>query len=252
MKQHPTARRVLIIGFWILVWQTASLFIHNRIVFVGPADVIRSFFMLVPQPDFWRAVAGTFGRISLGFLAGFVCGAAFGGLAYRFPAVGEFLEPVVTLMKSIPVASFVILALIWIGSKNLAVFISFTVVFPTLYLNTAAGLASADPKLLEMAQVFSIRPLKRVRYIYIPALLPYLTSACRVALGMSWKSGVAAEVIGVPAHTIGENLYMAKIYLSTADLFAWTIVIILASALFEKVFLWILDMAGKRLHAERI
>ena len=82
---------------------------------------------------------------------------------------------------------------------------------------------------------------RRVRYIFVPALLPYLKSGCRIALGMSWKSGVAAEVIGVPDHSVGEKLYMAKIYLNTGDVLAWTLVIILVSTLFERAVLGILD-----------
>lgn len=230
-------RQVLIILFWIALWQIASLMIDNAIVLVGPVDVIRSFSVLLTQPDFWRSILQSFGNIVLGFLAAFLSGILMGILAYRFSFFKDFLEPLILLMKSIPVASFVILALIWIGSKNLSIFISFTVVFPVIYINTIAGLKSTDIKLLEMAQVFSIPPTRQISRIYLPALMPYLVSGCNIALGMSWKSGIAAEVIGVPTHTIGEHLYMAKIYLSTADLFAWTIVIILVSILFEKLFL---------------
>ena len=102
-------------------------------------------------------------------------------------------------------------------------FISFLVVFPILYVNTIAGLESTDLRLKEMALVFHVSLPRRIRFIYLPALMPYLISSCKIALGMSWKSGIAAEVIGVPSHTIGENLYMAKIYLATPDVFAWTI-----------------------------
>lgn len=247
MRENPRARRTAIIIFWIAVWQLAGMLIDNSIVFVGPLDVLRSFSLLIPEADFWRSIAISFGKISAGFLSAFLCGVLLGSLAYHGRLLKEMLEPVVSLMKSIPVASFVILALIWIGSKNLSVFISFTVVFPVIYINTIAGLESTDPRLLEMAQVFSIRLWKRVHYIYVPALLPYLVSGCKVALGMSWKSGIAAEVIGVPTNTIGENLYMAKIYLSTADLFAWTIVIIIVSSLFEKLFLLLLQAGIRRL-----
>lgn len=240
---HP--RKLIILLFWIAIWQLASMAIGNDIVLVGPGDVVRSFVFLLPTADFWKAIAWSFGRISLGFLLAFAAGIALGSLAFCFPVFQEFLEPMILLMKSVPVASFVILALIWIGSRNLAVFISFLVVFPILYVNTITGLKSTGPKLLEMAQVFRIPAAGRIRHIYLPALFPYLTSGCKVALGMSWKSGIAAEVIGIPTHTIGENLYMAKIYLSTADLFAWTIVIILASALFEQAFLRLLQAALK-------
>ena len=155
-------------------------------------------------------------------------------------------DPPVQLMKTVPVASFVILALIWTGSKNLSVFISFLVVYPMIHVNTKAGLISADRELLEMAEVFHIPFIRRALYIYRTALYPYLKSACRTALGMGFKSGIAAEVIGVPDGSIGEGLYLAKIYLSTAELFAWTVAIILVSSLFEKGFLWILKKcAGK-------
>ncbi len=241
MTRRFPLRKLSIILFWIIVWQIASLLIGNDILFVGPLDVARSFSMLLPDGSFWISVFQSFGKISLGFLAAFLAGILTGSLAFRFPAIKELLEPLILLTKSVPVASFVILALIWVGSENLAVFISFLVVFPILYVNTISGLESTDRKLLEMAQVFSIRPLPRIRFIHLPALQPYLANACRIALGMSWKSGIAAEVIGVPSHTIGENLYMAKIYLSTADLFAWTIVIIVVSAAFEKLFLWLMQ-----------
>ncbi len=244
MPRH-NMRKCLIILFWIAVWQFASLLIPNRIVFVGPWDVLHAFGALLPTGDFWRSVGYSFFRISLGFGSAFLCGIAAGSLAFRFRLLGELLEPVIALIKSVPVASFVILALIWIGSQNLAVFISFLVVFPIIYVNTRTGLQGADPQLLEMAQVFSVRLPGRVRCIYLPALMPYLVSGCRVALGMSWKSGIAAEVIGVPSHTIGENLYLAKIYLNTADLFAWTVVIILVSMLFEKLVLWLLKEGGR-------
>lgn len=247
MKQKLRVRRIMIILFWVAVWQAASMLIDNSIVFVGPVDVLRSFHILAPEPGFWKSIANSFGKISAGFLSAFLCGVLGGSLAYRQKLLKDILEPIIMLMKSIPVASFVILALIWIGSKNLSVFISFTVVFPVVYINTIAGLKSTDPKLLEMAEVFSIRLPKRIHYIYVPALLPYLISGCKVALGMSWKSGIAAEVIGVPANTIGENLYMSKIYLSTADLFAWTIVIIIVSTIFEKLFLFLIQAFSKKL-----
>ncbi len=119
-------------------------------------------------------------------------------------------------------------------------FIAFLVVVPMIYSSTLAGLKSADRRLLEMARVFSMPFWKRLRFIYIPAVLPYLMSGCRTALGMSWKSGIAAEVIGIPGQSIGEQLYYAKLYLDTAGLFAWTFVIILASSAFEALFLWLL------------
>ena len=229
-------RRFSIILFWIVLWQIAASVIRNRIFLVGPVDTLRALFEQVQNPSFWSAIAFSFARICVGFFLAFFFGLFTGSLAYRFPIVDEFLEPPVQLMKTVPVASFVILALIWTGSKNLSIFISFLVVYPMIHVNTKAGLLSTDRELLEMAVVFHVPFVRRALYIYRGALYPYLKSACRTALGMGFKSGIAAEVIGVPDGSIGEGLYLAKIYLSTAELFAWTVVIIAVSSLFEVGF----------------
>ena len=88
---------------------------------------------------------------------------------------------------------------------------------------------------------------RRVKAIWLPAVLPAFRQGCSVALGICWKSGVAAEVIGLPNGSIGDALYRAKITLSTGELFAWTFVIILLSAAFEKLFLRALDAVSRAL-----
>ena len=247
MKQIPDwFRKTLILLFWLLLWQVFSLLVHNRIFLVGPIDTLTALGAQIKSPVFWQAIWFSFGRISLGFFLAFFTGILTGTLSWLKPLIGEILDPAVQFMKSIPVASFVILALIWTGAKNLSVFIAFLVVFPVIHVNTIAGLLSTDEKLVEMARVFHVPVYKRAYYIYRISLFPYLLSACRIALGMGFKSGIAAEVIGVPDGSIGEGLYMAKIYLSTAELFAWTLTIIVVSALFEKVFLVLLKKCAGR------
>ena len=165
--------------------------------------------------------------------------ATLAALAAALRWVEVLLRPLMLTIKSIPVASFIILALMWLRSAgNLAVFISFLMVLPVVYTNTLAGIRETDARLLEMAAVFRVPPAKRVRYLYVPAALPYFRSACTVGLGLCWKSGVAAEVIGITSGSIGEALYNAKILFSTAELLAWTVVIVLLSLAFERLFLW--------------
>lgn len=243
---HKPWQRIFIALFWLSLWQIIAKFIHNPIILVGPVETLLSLERMILSWDFWLSIAHSFGKISVGFLSAFFIGILLGSCAYRFPAVQEFLEPVMTLMKSVPVASFVILALIWVGAQYLAVFIAFFVVLPIIYVNTLAGLQSTDKSLLEMAAVFHIPLGKKVRFLYFPAALPFLISGCRIALGMSWKSGVAAEVIGLPANSIGERLYLSKIYLETSDLFAWTLTIIVVSSLFERLFLWLLSRMERK------
>ena len=233
--------------FWLLLWQVGAMAINQRIILVSPLRVLARLIELAPTLEFWSAIGYSLVRITAGFLLGVVAGTLLAALSARFRRVEELLAPALLAIKSIPVASFVILALILFSSRNLSVLISFLIVLPVLYTNILSGIRAADPQLLEMARVFRIPTLRSIRYVYLPQVLPYFQSACGSALGLCWKSGIAAEVIGMPDGSIGEQLQQAKIYLNTPDLFAWTLVIVLVSLVFEKVFLILLKWGERAL-----
>jgi len=120
-------------------------------------------------------------------------------------------------------------------------------VMPVIYTNVLNGIRNTDTKLLEMADVFGIPARRRIMYIYVSQILPFFQSACLVGLGLCWKAGIAAEVIGIPGGSIGERLYMAKIYFTTPDLFAWTLTIIIISVVFEKLFMLLIRFLIRRI-----
>lgn len=237
-ESRKQIRKAAVILFWLTVWQAAAAWTDNQILLAGPLQVLDSFIENIMHPDFFPVILSSLTRIGAGFFLAFFAGAVLGAVSCRLSLVEELLSPVISVLKSIPVASFVVLLLIWFGSGRLSFFISFLIVFPNVYVNTVAGVRSTDAKLLEMAWVFEMGSGRKFFYLYRPALMPYLDSCLKISLGMSWKSGVAAEIIGLPQSSLGERLYMSKIYLDTAGLFAWTITIVLVSFLFEKVVLW--------------
>ena len=228
---------------WLLLWQLGAMALNQTILLVSPVQVVARLWQLLPQGEFWSAVGFSFLRITLGFLLACVVGTALGVLASRFRVVRDLCAPLMATVKSIPVASFIILVLVWVPSRNLSVVISFLMVAPIVYQNVLGGISNMDHKLTEMADVFQVPFARRLRYLYLPQVAPFFRSACAVGLGLCWKSGVAAEVIGLPDGSIGERLYEAKVYLDTPDLFAWTLVIVLVSIAFEKLFLFLLDRA---------
>lgn len=232
--------RILAVLAALAVWQLAAMSVGSRILLATPWQALGRLLALLPTAGLWRTVGCSFVRIAGGFLLALALGTALALAAYRRRMVETLLRPYVVVIKSVPEASFIILALIWMGSARLPLFISFLMVFPVIYGNTLQGLKSTDPQLLEMARLFRVPWARRLRYIHLPALEPFLLAGCSTALGMSWKAGVAAEVIGVVGGSIGERLYEAKIYLETADLLAWTVVIVAVSALFERLFLALL------------
>ena len=234
MKQ---LRKAIIIFCWLLVWAVLCRIIQNKILLAGPIETLQALCKMVTTSSFWAACGGTILRIAIGYLAGMLLGILLAAFSAGRSWMEEILAPVITLMKAVPVASVVVIFLIWWGSENLAVAISFFMVLPNFYLNTLEGIRSTDQKLLEMAKVFAMPARNRFFYIYRPALRPFWDSAIKLSVGMSWKAGVAAEVIGLPGKAIGEQLYLSKIYLETDKVFAWTLVIILLSQVFEKICL---------------
>lgn len=240
-------RRLLPALFWILVWQLISMAVGHRLLLASPLETLVRLTELIQTADFWLSVLFTLGHILAGFFAAVILGTIFGALSAEFDWMGELLSPLLSVIKSIPVASFVIVALIWVPSKRLSVLISFLIVLPLIYAAMLDGLTHIDPKLRQMAQVFRMPVLNRILSIDLPTVLPRLISSASVAIGLAWKSGVAAEVIGIPTGSIGERLYKAKVYLATPDLFAWTLTIVLASMLCERALRGLLKQAQRAL-----
>jgi len=243
VKKHGIKFFVLI--FWIFVWEAACRIINQELFLPSPLSVLLSIFDLAARPLFWLSILNSFIRIFIGFFLGIVSGIFLAVISYKSKLIYELISPLMKIIKSTPVASFIILALVWISSKNLSVLIAFLMVIPISFSNLLYGLRSTDVKLLEMAKVFRLSRWKRIKAIYFPAIMPFLASAVSVGLGFSFKSGIAAEVIGRPANSIGLNLYEAKLYLMIKELFAWTAVIIIISVLFEKIVVNIIGNYGQ-------
>ncbi len=243
---RKTGVRLWAVAVWLLVWQGASMALGQALLLPSPLSALRRLCELALTAPFWQAVGWSGARIIGGFLLACAAGTLLAAPAAKWRAVRELLAPLVAAVKTVPVASFIILALVWLNSRSLSLFISFLMVFPTVYLNVLEGIAQTDGKLLEMARVFRVPVGRTVRGVYLPAVLPYFRSAASLGLGMCWKAGVAAEVIGLPSGSLGERLYTAKVYFQTPDLFAWTAVIVLASVVFERVFLAAVDAAVRK------
>ncbi len=254
MKKRIAA--ALCVLFWLILWQVGAMLLDQEILLVSPIKALSRLAELVPAAEFRRSVGFSSGRILCGFGLGTLCGVLLALLAAKFRAVKLLLSPLISAVKAVPVASITVLALIWVTSRNLSVLISFLITLPVVYSGMLEGLENLDTKLNEMAELFRVPAWRRFTGVYLSQLLPYFRNAARLAIGLSWKSGAAAEIIGIPSGSIGEKLYNAKIYLETADLFAWTIAVILLSWASEKIFLLLVDLtvhavSGKQIQRRR-
>ncbi len=234
-------RKLLIILGWLLLWQLISMLVHNAVLLCGPLEVIETLYVNIGKTDFWLTILNSVSRIFGGFVFGAAVGIVLAAAAFRWSLVREILELPMQAMESVPVASFVVLLLIWVGADTVSLYIAMLLVLPATYAAVLNGLRNADKELLEMANLYRFSGLAKYRYIYKNAVLAQLDSSFRVTVGMSFKSGVAAEIIGLGRRTLGEKLYFSKIQLDTAGLFAWTLVILALSYAFEKLVLFLKD-----------
>lgn len=249
MSKNKKIRNIILtIILWVMIWQIVSMRIDNSIFLPSPVETIQSLQNLLLSQQFFYSVFSSLGNIAKGFLLGVL----FGSMFAVFASISDFLEIFISfpmrIIKATPVASFTILALFWMDSSKLSILVSFFMVLPILYTNVFTGIKEINPKLLEMTKVFQIRWYYKVCFVYIPSVLPYLFSACSVAIGLAWKSGIAAEVIGITKNSIGNHLYQAKLYLEMPELFAWSFVIISISIASEYIVLCLIHLLEQSIY----
>jgi NitT/TauT family transport system permease protein len=245
-KQKRLLRGVFVAVFWIGVWELLALYVNQVLLIPAPHTVAVTLFHLIKTSDFWLAVSLSLLRIMAGFAVGVMMGSLLAFLTHRFSFAASLLHPLRHGIRAIPVASFIILALVWLPTNSLPAFIAFLMVLPIMWSGVEQGLQQIEPRLLDMAQVFQLGYRQTLFQVRIPAILPHFRTAFVNSLGLAWKSGIAAEVICRPEDSIGRMLQEAKIYLETPEVFAWTAVVILLSLSIEKILTLVVNRQEKR------
>ena len=232
--------------FWLCIWWMVSAAVAQELLVPAPFAVWQAFKNLVVRGDFWASTGLSLLRIMAGWLIGVMAGSLLAIFTTRFSLADALFSPLLRIIRAAPVASFIILALVWVRTDILPLFIAFLMVTPLVWGNVTEGIRRTNPHLLEMAQVYRWNGRKIWMHIRIPSVMPYLLAALSSGLGFAWKSGIAAEVICQPAHSIGRELYVSKLYLETPQVFAWTITAVTLSLLLEKGLLFAVRRLGQR------
>jgi NitT/TauT family transport system permease protein len=222
-------------AFWLAVWWGVSAWVGQELLVPSPIAVVRRMGELGRTALFWRSAGVSLLRIFSGALIGVVLGTVTALVTCRFALADAILSPAIRVVRATPVASFIILVLLWVKTGRVPGVISCLMVLPVIWSCVSAGLNSVDGQLLEMARAYQLGRRKTAKYIYLPAIRPQFTAGICTAIGLAWKSGVAAEVLCLPRQAIGTQLYYSKIYLETPSLFAWTILVVVLSYLLEQL-----------------
>lgn len=221
------------LAVWLGVWQLAAMGVGKELLLPTPAAVGRTLAALAGTRAFWATTAASLLRVFGGFAAGCALGAALAVLTSFCPWADWILSPAVRIVRATPVASFILLVLLWAPTGQVPAIIAALMVLPVVWANVCKGIVQTDPLLLEAARAYRFSAGKTARLVYAPSALPYFAAGCSTGMGLAWKAGVAAEVLCQPRAAIGTQVYFSKIYLETPDLFAWTAVVIVLSLLLE-------------------
>ena len=235
-KAHGRAAVVISAAlFWLILWECVSLSVGSELIFPGPVRTLAALIGLLGTSEFYTSVGWTMLRVFGGVFLSVGLGIVFGILSGFYEPVRTILAPAVSTVRSLPVVSVIILLNLWLKSGVVPLAVTFFVCFPITWTNVTDGILSTDPLLVEMADLYRVPAGRRLRDLYFPALRPYLNASLMNAVGMGWKSTVTAEVLAAARPSAGMNLYYAKLYLNTPELFAWTVALILCSMIVEKI-----------------
>lgn len=225
------------IAFWVLLWHIGAVAANKNLILKIPLphQTVQVFFENCTRGAFWQAVGTSLLHIAVGFIAAVLLGLICGVLSGSFAGFKTLTAPIMLLIRSVPVAAFIVLAWLWIPTTVLPPFISFLMVFPVIWSHVETALLSVDKRLVEMARVYGMSGIGIIKNIKIPTVMPALRSACITGLGFAWKSGVAAEVICNPTGSIGALLSGAKSNIEYEQVFAVTLTIVLLSLLLENI-----------------
>ena len=235
--------------FWIGVWWLIAVLLGKPLLLPTPPATVKTLLELMLTAAFWQNVGLSLLRVFGGILAALLLGTLLAVEAVRFALLDRLFAPLLHLFKTTPVASVVFLLLLFVGRELAPFLIALMPTLPIVFESVKAGLLSVDRQLLEMAGAFRVPQKKIILTLRIPAALPYFLAACRSAVGLGFKAGVAAEVLALPAHSIGTAIYESRLYLSTNELFAYTLAVILLGVLFERLTLLLLPQKSKEVIA---
>lgn len=234
-KKNNTVSYLAVAVVWLALWEVLSLAVNEEILFVSPLKVASTLVTMMGTSTYWETILHSVLRVFCGFVMGYILALSLAVFSFKIEFFRFFITPAVSVIKATPVASFIILALMWSGKDFVPVLICILMVIPIVWSNILEGLKNVDYALLEMGEVYRMSPLKKIRHIYIPSLRPYNAAAVGSGLGLCWKAGVAAEVICRTVPSIGNNIWETKFYILTDEMFAWTVTVVLLSVLFDFV-----------------
>ncbi len=229
MKIPPKLLTACSLLLLLLGWQLLAVAMRQPELVPTVPRLLMALVELLGSAEFYQSVGCTLGRGLLGLAGSAVCAALTAWLLARHSLLEQLFRPWLTLLRSVPVISFILLALIFLDPEQLPLLIAFLTCFPLLTENLTNGLKALRPSLSLMAKQFQLSRYNRLTQIYYPQLHPFLFSGLTSAAGFGWRAIIMGEALAQCAAGIGSAMKVAQNFLDVPSLLAWTVVAILIS-----------------------
>lgn len=218
----------------LLLWQLTASYMNQPELIPSVPDLIKALFQLFATDTFYKSIFATVLRGISGILLSLAAAILAAFLFARYELLYELFRPLLTIMRSVPVISFILLALIFLDPEGIPLMIAFLTMFPLLAENLTKGIINLKPGLSLMASQFRISRKNKLIHIYYPQLKPFLFSGLVSAIGFGWRAIIMGEVLSQCAFGIGGEMKRAQLFISVPELIAWTIIAILINFLFDR------------------
>ena len=230
----------------LLIWQVIALIVNDSYFMPGVIETLNSLLTIIASGAFFKVIFTAFFRVLSGLLLGIILGILLATLCYKFDIINALLAPIISIMKATPVACIIVLLWIRLNYTEIAIFVVVLMVLPIVWQNVFDGYKAIDSSLVEVTRIFEFTPLQKLKALIIPSILSYLLPAIITSVGLAWKAEIAAEIM--TNSNIGKLIYDFKtVSYDTASIFAWTVIIVLLSIVFEKTTKYFLGRLANEL-----
>ena len=242
----------LIIVFWIGLWWAVSAIVNLPLILPSPIGVLLKLGQMSATSLFWRVMLISSVRVLIGIVISYMLAFLLALLCYRVKFLYDFFMPAISVIKTTPVTSFILIAFVLMHRDLIPGLIAALIVFPVVFSNTVEGMRAVHPELIETAKAYNLGLTDKVKCIWLPTLRPFMISAAGASVGLAIKAGVAAEVLICPEVSVGKYIFNAKQNMEYVELFAWTVAIVIFSYLLDIAFKLALKRIKRRTKKEAV
>ncbi|MDO4500824.1 MAG: ABC transporter permease subunit [Erysipelotrichaceae bacterium] len=217
----------------IIIYSLLSIVVNKTFILPGILEIAFSLKEIVFNVKFLSIVFTSLFRVFIGLLTSFILALLLSLLSYFNKTIKEFFEPVYLLLKTIPNVTYIIVSLLWLGRNGSVLLVSALVVFPILYNSILNALFNIDKELIEITDTYNGSNIYKIRKIYLPLIRNDILLSLKNSCSLGFKVAIMAEILSQVKTGIGRELHFARINYLMADIFAWTIIIIVISYLID-------------------